>query len=227
MPKQQGLYSYEDRYKRVFAAGALHWNDPTPNPALCRPLEQLPEHSNCIEFGCGEGYQACLMASRGHSVTAIDLSPTAIARAIRETSSDCPVNFLVGDVTDASPMCLSVASYDLAVDIGCLHMMTEDEDRASYFDLVRNVLRPGGKFFLQEGLDADGEKPGPGGDLMPRTIMTAGGLREVLLPLLLCRFLSLEGYVGELTRHGFSVLSAERKGGTNATYEGVVVAENP
>ena len=206
MPKQQSLYDYEDRYKRVYAAGGLNWNNPTPNPALSRLLDSLPGRSNCVEFGCGEGYQAHFMASRGHLVTAIDLSPSAIAMAIRQTMKDYPVTFLAGDVTDAASLHLPPATYDLAVDIGCLHMMTEDEDRTGYLELVRSVLKPGGRFFLQEGLRNGDIEPKPeksgkheagslepsAGDL-PRTIITADGVREILLPLLSALMLNLEG----------------------------------
>ncbi len=72
----------DDRYRRVFGAGALHWKYPQPNPHLRQVADMLAPHSKCVEFGCGEGYQARFLASFGHRVIAIDLSPTAIAKAI-------------------------------------------------------------------------------------------------------------------------------------------------
>ena len=111
--------AYDDRYKAVFAAGALHWNDPRPNAGLLRVVSQLDPGSECIEFGCGEGYQAYLVSSLGHSVTAIDLSPTAIDKARRNALSGSRVRFLVGDVTDPPSLNLPDASYHLAFDIGC------------------------------------------------------------------------------------------------------------
>ena len=242
MAKQQGLSAYEDRYRLVFAAGALHWNDPRPNVHLSHLLEQLPEHVQCIEFGCGEGFQARLAASQGHTVTAIDLSPTAIAKAIRETPSRLQVRFLVGDVTDALSLGLPEAGFDLAVDIGCLHMMAEDEDRADYLNAVRALLKTGGRLFLQEGLDLDDVSPQsddevhglaelkafqakPAGHPVPNTIMTPGGVRELLLPLCpTCKMLSLQEYTQELASHGFRIMSAERTPGVNCRYEAVVVA---
>jgi SAM-dependent methyltransferase len=252
MPIQQSLYAYDDRYKRVFEAGGLNWNSPIPNPALSRLLDDLPALSNCIEFGCGEGYQARLMASQGLTVTAIDLSPAAIDKAVRETPPDYRVTFHVGDVTDAASLHLPASAFDLAVDIGCLHMMTEDRDRAGYLKMVFNVLKPGGQVFLQEGLREDGvEKEAgdtagvagsgnsekPAGD-PPRTIMTADGVREIRLPLLPARMLSLEGYVEALTRHGFRIVSIERTTdyhsqskeqatAVNTEHEVVIIAAKP
>jgi SAM-dependent methyltransferase len=252
MPIQQSLYAYDDRYTRVFAAGGLNWNLPHPNPALSRLLDSLPTGSNCIEFGCGEGYQARLMASRGFVVTAIDLSPAAIYKAVRETSPDCRVNFLVGDVTDIASLRLPESAFDLAVDIGCLHMMTEDEDRTGYLKMVFNVLKSGGRFFLQEGLREDevrqatdktaggaglGNSRSPAGD-PPRTIITADGIREIRLPLLPARMVSLEDYVVEITHYGFNVFSVEQTAGyrtssrsnavgVNTDNEVIIIAEKP
>ena len=252
MPIQQSLYDYDDRYKRIFAAGGLNWNSPHPNPTLSRLLNNLPTGSNCIEFGCGEGYQARLMASRGFVVTAIDLSPAAIAKAVQETPSDYPVTFLVRDVTDASSLRLPSSAFDLAVDIGCLHMMTEDEDRTGYLKMVFNVLKPGGQFFLQEGLREEKVRPetdktaggaglgnsrSPAGD-PPRTIITADGIQEIRLPLLPARMVSLEDYVVEITHHGFNVFSVEQTAGyrtssrsnaagVNTDNEVIIIAEKP
>jgi SAM-dependent methyltransferase len=247
MPKQKSLYDYDERYQRVFTAGGLNWNYPSPGPALSRFLDRQPRHLDCIEFGCGEGYQARFMASRGHPVTAIDLSPAAIAKAVRDTPAGCNVTFLVGDMTDAASLHLPEAAFDLAIDIGCLHMMTEDEDRTSYLELVCRVLKPGGRFYLQEGL-REGEVPpgtvatagttGLGLSDPPRTIMTADGVREVRLPILPARMLSLEEYLAELTRHGLNIVSAERTTGyqdpssapltgINCDHEAVIVAAKP
>jgi SAM-dependent methyltransferase len=141
---RKGLSAYEGRYRLVLEAGGLYWNDPRPNKSLSRLVDQLPSGLRCVEFGCGEGSQARFMSSRGHSVTAIDLSPTAIAKANRDTPSDLKIDFLVGDVTDASTLGLEPDSFDLAVNIGCLHMMAEDEDRANHFSLIRDILMAGG-----------------------------------------------------------------------------------
>jgi hypothetical protein len=40
------------------------------------------------------------------------------------------------------------ASFDLAIDIGCLHVLVRTQDRGRYLRAVRRVLCPGGAFFL-------------------------------------------------------------------------------
>ncbi len=147
MPKQKSLHDYDDRYRRVYEAGGLHWNDPHPNPHLADVLEGLTVPTTCIEFGCGEGYQARFMASLGHRVTAVDLSPAAVAKAKRETPPGYQVTYIAGDVTDLCACNLKGTAFDLAVDIGCLHMMN-----------VRLMLPPSGtvhdsrRFFSQSAV---------------------------------------------------------------------------
>ncbi len=113
MARQKSLDAYEERYRLVFAAGALHRNDPRPNANLLDVLSRFRTRSRCIEFGCGEGFQAALMASHGHFVTAIDISPTPIVKAKRMLKPGQQVDFVVGDMTDASSVNLSDASYEI------------------------------------------------------------------------------------------------------------------
>ncbi len=223
MARQKDLGAYEDRYRLVFAAGAVRWNDPRPNPHLVRALSGVLAGSRCIEFGCGEGYQTHLMASMGFRVTGIDMSATAIAKARSEAPQAPRVEFLTGDVTDSASLKLPHGSYDMAVDIGCLHMLVDEWDRAAYLQLVHNVLKPGGKFFLQNGLDLDDvdpeseeearridelrrERAGRSGSPSTRTIMTAKGAKELSLPLLPARMVSLKSYARELENHGLTVV---------------------
>lgn len=160
MANNPALLAYEDRYQRVFSAGALHWNDPKPNQHLAQILPQLHPCSNCIEFGCGEGYQERFIASKGHSVTAIDISHTAIAKAKKESPSHLKIRFVVGDVTDGDALNLPPESFHFAWNISCLHMMAEEEDRKAHLELVKRILLPEGLLFSQNGLDLDDVQPG-------------------------------------------------------------------
>ena len=52
-----------------------------PNPAFVREVEALPPGS-ALELGCGEGGDALWLAERGWRVTAVDISATALDRAV-------------------------------------------------------------------------------------------------------------------------------------------------
>lgn len=248
MAKKKNLSTYDERYRQVFSAGALHWNSPRPNPHLARVLERIPPRSRCIEFGCGEGYQARLVASKGHSVTAIDISPAAIAKAVQLKGPGEDVDFICGDITEAGSIRLNNGSYDLAVDIGCLHMIVEDEDRSSYLQFVHAILKNGGLLFLQDGLDLDDVAPQSEeegsqlreakraaaeakraqetGSPLPRMISTPEGERQIMLPLCPARMRTLDAYIRELELHGLKLLSCARVTGSNTPFEALVVAEN-
>src|SRR5208337_711018 len=159
MSKQLDLNAYEDRYRLVFSQGGLYWNDPEPNLKLKELADSLPEGSQCVEFGCGEGYQSRLLASCGHFVLGVDLSPSAIKRAWENTSEGMNVRYEIADVTDPTSSDMKKDYYDLAVDISCLHMMVNQDDRDNYLKMVWGSLKSKGLFYLQNGLDTSTIQP--------------------------------------------------------------------
>lgn len=50
-------------------------------------------------------------------------------------------------------------TYNLATNIGCLHMMAENEDRVAHLTEVKRILVDKGLFFLQNGLSLEDVKP--------------------------------------------------------------------
>jgi 2-polyprenyl-3-methyl-5-hydroxy-6-metoxy-1,4-benzoquinol methylase len=100
-----------------------------------------------IDLGCGAGSNALLFAGLGFRVTGVDVSPTAIAAAAGlAADQNVQIGFKVEDVVQLAG--LEDHSFDVATDIGCLHMLVRREDRRSYMRSVRRVLRPGGVWFL-------------------------------------------------------------------------------
>lgn len=62
MPVDTGLFAYEERYRLVYEAGARFWNEHQQHPRLIECMGKLPAGSMCIEFGCGEGFEARALA---------------------------------------------------------------------------------------------------------------------------------------------------------------------
>jgi SAM-dependent methyltransferase len=243
MSKQSDLNAYEERYRRVFTAGGLYWNDPNPNPFLLEIAETLPEGSQCVEFGCGEGYQSRLMATCGHSVLGIDLSPTAIKRAWQNTPEGMNVRYEIGDVTDPNDIQLKENYYDLAVDIRCLHMMADLTDRDSYLKNVWESLKTKGILYLQNGLDLSDVCPQsteeeaqieqlkqlrvkPAGYQLSSLIHTRTVEKQIKIPMCpLGKLQRLEEYVNELKIKGFGILKTKRINSLSNPYEAVIIAE--
>lgn len=51
-----------------------------PNHDIVELLDALPPGAKVLDLGCGEGRNAFFLASRGHAVTAVDISATAIQK---------------------------------------------------------------------------------------------------------------------------------------------------
>lgn len=234
---QKDLLAYDERYKKVYEAEGIFWNKHVPHQTLLEFAAKLPKGSTCIDCGCGEGHEARALANLGHRVMGIDLSPTVIERN-KKMTPHLAIEFLVGDVTDLKSLGIEDAVFDLALDIGCLHMMNATIDRISHLKEIKRVLKPGGFLYLQNGLRPN---DGPGHirasnekeifstynqeQRKARKIITHQGEKELLLPVLPCKLLSLGEYISELTGIGFSILFSERGGGANMDFEAVIIAK--
>lgn len=147
---------YDDLYRQLDSRGATEWN------ATAEPMRQLVYRSlresfggeplaapgaRLLDLGCGIGVNAVRFAQSGYAVTGVDISATAIGMARRLAAEQgVNVDFRVGDVLDLQG--IADASFAVATDIGCLHMLVRAEHRRSYLHSVRRVLEPGGSFFL-------------------------------------------------------------------------------
>jgi SAM-dependent methyltransferase len=106
------------------------------------------ENISVLELGSGRGGLGLMLARLGAQVTLIDFSPTALAQAQALFAGEgLEVKTITGDVTH--PDLALEGHYDLIVDSHLLHCLTEDPDRASYYQLVYEHLRPHGIFVAE------------------------------------------------------------------------------
>ncbi|MFE9750512.1 class I SAM-dependent methyltransferase [Saccharothrix saharensis] len=98
-----------------------------------------------LDVGCGLGDNAILLAGHGCEVTAVDGSPTAIAKAEeRAAARDVRVRFLVADATELAGV---GTGFDAALDSGLYHCL-DDEQRSAYAAALHRVCRPGAVLHL-------------------------------------------------------------------------------
>ena len=82
----------------------------------------LSEGARVLDYGCGAGaYVALYAAELGHSVTAIDISPVAVAQASRRAAQAGMANRITFRVMDAEALDFEGASFDLVCGLGVLH----------------------------------------------------------------------------------------------------------
>ncbi len=140
------------------------WDIGRPQPVLVRLADLGLIAGAVIDIGCGTGENALHIAARNHDVLGIDLAPTAISRAREKAlSRGIRAEFEIADALDLQAL---GRTYDVAIDFGLFHVFS-DADRTTYERSLREVLRPGARYFFMCFSD---EQPG---DMGPRRVSRA------------------------------------------------------
>jgi len=125
---------FENQFQRQVKAGEFDLN----------PFERIAldyVHGTVLDFGCGLGNLALEAARRGCTVTAVDASPTAIAR-IRVVAQQ---EQLAIEAIEADVAGFQIGhDYDTIVAIGLLMFFPQARALAMLQDIQANV-RPGGR----------------------------------------------------------------------------------
>jgi len=132
-PYTAGQTSGLDHYRYAFFGPA--------QVAICGDVRGL----KLLDVGCGSGYFAREMASRGAMVTGIDISPRMIELARRlESESPLGIEYQVADAAELAGL-LPAGSFDMATSCVALHDMPRVE---RVFGAVREVLRFDARFVV-------------------------------------------------------------------------------
>lgn len=112
----------------------------TPNAAA------LPAGS-ALEVGCGTGDCSIYLAQHGWKVTAVDFVAKPLERArAKAHAAGAAVDFVQADVTQLSRTGIG-ANFELIVDNGCLHNMS-DADRHAYVREITALAAPGARLLI-------------------------------------------------------------------------------
>ena len=99
----------------------------------------LRPQADILEFGCGAGQTAALLASRGHRLSCLDISPKMVEATHRTLSaSGLTANVACGTLHDVS---YPPASFDAVVAMGVMEYVPDHE---ATLRRVYELLRPGG-----------------------------------------------------------------------------------
>jgi SAM-dependent methyltransferase len=213
-------YGYEDRYRAVYDNGARLWESAEPNDSLRNMMSDHPEifAGKIIDLGCGEGRDSLYLLSQGHDVVSVDVSHTALSRA-RELAAAANLEtsgFMERDIIYLRGF--DADHFDLAMNMGCLHMLVEDEQRASHISRVFAIVRPGGYFVVDHCSDEwgkgffsipDYEQVAADlvpGRVIPRRIRVSDGEKNIGLEVLPFAERSPDALTQEITRSGFTLV---------------------
>lgn len=215
-------YGYEDRYRTVYENGADLWESAEPNASLLHMIQERPDvfSGRIIDLGCGEGRDSLYLLSQGHDVVSVDVSHTALTRA-RELAAGTNLDasgFVERDIIYLRGF--DENSFDLAMNMGCLHMLVDEEQRGSHVSRVFDILRPGGYFVVDhcasewgKGFFSVPDYTEVAEDFVPgrvisRRIRVADGEKNIGLEVLPFSERSGDVLAEEIGRHGFSLVSS-------------------
>jgi RimJ/RimL family protein N-acetyltransferase/SAM-dependent methyltransferase len=159
-----------------------------------------------LDIGCGEGRLSRDLTAQGHTVVAVDSSPTMVENA-RQADASIEVR-----LADAARLPFSDAVADLAIAFMSLH---DIDDMAGAVDEAARVLVPGGRFCIaivhplnSAGTFASEEADSPfviAGSYLESFRYTASVERDGLEVTLTSDHHPLEAYVEALAEAGFFV----------------------
>ncbi|MEW5900111.1 MAG: class I SAM-dependent methyltransferase [Acidobacteriota bacterium] len=134
-----------DRIYRSRRLGEIPWHSGQPDRRLVRLVNQgRVSKGKVLDMCSGDGTNSIYLASKGFQVYGVDISVTAVRIArerCRKRKLSC--GYEVGDVLKFE----RAEQFDFVFDRGCFHHIPK-EGKPKYVELVRRLLRTGGKFFL-------------------------------------------------------------------------------
>ncbi len=120
------------------------WDTGISPPELMDYIETNPP-GRALDVGCGSGTNAITLAGNGWQVTGVDFTASAIRAARRKAQAlGVKVDFRVDDVTRLA----SVSGiFDLILDIGCLHGLSQ-RGKEDAIERIARLLAPQGVYLL-------------------------------------------------------------------------------
>jgi 2-polyprenyl-3-methyl-5-hydroxy-6-metoxy-1,4-benzoquinol methylase len=113
--------------------------------------------TTALDLGAGPGTQTIALAKLGFQVTGIDISASAISKAVvRARQEGVDVIFKQDDVLNSK----LTGPYDLIMDRGCFHVI-EPEQRQDYLQSVTRLLDQNGHLLLKTFHKQETREEGP------------------------------------------------------------------
>lgn len=166
------IADFDALYRDRSPDAAIPWDAKAPKAAVINWQAEGLIHGDVLDIGCGFGDNAIYLAQHGHSVTALDISPTALITAEhRARDAGVNVKFAVGDATSLDGY---TDAFDTVIDHSMFHCLS-DTGKRSYASAVHRATRADATLLLSCFSDAnppDATRQLPG--------VTEAGLRQVL-----------------------------------------------
>jgi len=117
---------------------------------------QLSSQSLVLDIPCGGGRHAIELASRGHQLAGVDISPEFLAAARTQAAKrEIEIEWEQRDMRDLP----WPGVFDAAYSLGNSFAYMEDAGNADFLKAVAGALKPGGRFVLNTGTVAEAILP--------------------------------------------------------------------
>ncbi|MCD4759984.1 class I SAM-dependent methyltransferase [archaeon] len=133
----------KEMFEKIYEGVAV-WTEFGP-PKELRDLVESGEIKPCnvLDVGCGEGFYAIYLASKGFDVTGIDISENAIKLAKENaTKQGVKIKFMALDVDDLD---IINDKFDFVFEWAILHHIIP-EQRNKYLENIKRILNKKGKY---------------------------------------------------------------------------------
>jgi len=134
------------------------WDSGISPPELLEFIQTHPS-GKAIDLGCGTGTNVITLAQAGWQVTGVDFASRAINIAKRKLKRvNIHANVHTGDVTKLNKVS---DQFDLALDIGCFHGLTQ-AGMQDYLTQLDRILAPNGFWLMYGFFKPSSSQTGPG-----------------------------------------------------------------
>ena len=133
------------------------WDSGISPPELLEFIQTHPP-GKAIDLGCGTGTNVITLAEAGWQVTGVDFASRAINIAKQKLSTkNIQADLHIGDVTKLNNIS---DQFDLVLDIGCFHSLTQ-QSRQDYVTQLDRILAPNGFWLLYSFIDPNTRQSTP------------------------------------------------------------------
>jgi SAM-dependent methyltransferase len=145
----------KERFDEFYGTENLAFGEaPPPELRLFVSTHRGPHRS--LDLGCGDGRITLYLATAGHHVTGVDLSPVALdkLRAVaRRRGLENNITLLEGDIRNVDH---SSETYDLVVAATVLDHLPKKDIAPAFENIVRSIKRGGTLFVRVHNVDDPG-----------------------------------------------------------------------